>query len=77
MSERAARRRRVAEHFSQPYVKRIVEAWRAGVLPRSGVSEVLVAHAPDCPLVLGPGLCSCNPDVAVRYLTPPPSAGVN
>ncbi len=46
------------------YLRRILAANAKGNLPKSGVTDLMIAHDNDCPVLReNPGICCCNPGI--------------
>ncbi len=58
----------VATYVEQPYVRRL-QSLAAAITPKPGeLLQANVRHEAWCPTLIGVGLCSCEPDVALRVV---------
>lgn len=48
------------------YLEKIEKLVKDGVISRSAVTEVIVAHDDWCPMIRGEESCSCEPDIVTR-----------
>ena len=69
MSGRAARRARALAYLRQPYIRAISRARANGAIPTVPGTHgtIAVYHDEGCPRLRG-GLCSCQPELEVRWL---------
>lgn len=47
------------------WLRKVMEAYERGEIPKGGVHHIEVAHDDDCPLLAGTGPCDCDAEVDV------------
>lgn len=49
------------------WLKKVIEAYERGELPKGGVYHLEVAHDDGCSLLAGTGPCDCEPELTPRH----------